>query len=742
MPKGAIVLFMFLACLSLFGQDLITITFLDQDLGTPVEGVQVRIAGLKLVSDASGRVTFPQVTGTERVLLTALIPGYKIAKKVITAADRSITMKLSLEGTVEGQELVVRSTKPRQTDAQAGVSQVISSAQIQTQTMGLIEDAFSAVKTLPGVGYSGTFNARPSINGGDPNETVATLDGAYILDPYQWQGAVTMFNPDMVDSIKLSNGIIGAQYGEVMSGLLEVTSKTPQDQDPHADIGLSTTGLDVFYQQAFAENAGILLGGKVTWLEMPLYLIGQSTLFSTAPNIRNGTAKVYWNPSPTVKWNLNANIDTDGVAIKLGSFAFDISDSQVLVSSDLKVLVNKDLLWNAMVSYNSLNNKTGFQGEDRFDSSLSQHSFTDLTDYRYQARSSFDWNLSEGQVISYGLDEMWETWSKTIDSLTYPNDSINDFTPKSNFSTVSGKNTIESGVYVNDAFTVIPGTLTGEGGLRVDHAVVFGGGEVLQTYPVLNPRIRMNWTFLKDWAGLKSLGVNGGTGLYSQFPADNPLLDNKYGVKSWEVGPTRAWFNVLGLDATGDGAETLSLQVYTKDYMNRFYSATEAGGDSILNYDGTGYAYGFNLGFKKNTLFWDVSLSYSFDETELYNPGRTGLVAEDWMSPLGSWYAPSYQVEHTFYLDLTLKPNQEFSFFMQGTLASGSPTESKGRTSWQYPIDLKADWHGFYPDSKVRWEFYAGCQDVLALLYFVRSTTGASFSTGFPIPSVGYKLSF
>ena len=145
-----------------------------------------------------------------------------------------------IEGAIEGQELVVEGSKPQKTDAQGGLSQVVTSQNIQAQTMGIVEDAMSAIKTLPGVGYTGSFDARPSIDGGDPSETVATLDGAYVLDPYQWSGTYTIFNPDMVDSIKLSDGIIGAPYGQVMSGLLEVNSKTPTDTDRHLDFGFST----------------------------------------------------------------------------------------------------------------------------------------------------------------------------------------------------------------------------------------------------------------------------------------------------------------------------------------------------------------------------------------------------------------------------------------------------------------------------------------------------------------------
>ena len=505
--------------------------------------------------------------------------------------------------------------------------------------MGIVEDAMSAIKTLPGVGYTGSFDARPSIDGGDPSETVATLDGAYILDPYQWSGTYTIFNPDMVDSIKLSDGIIGAPYGQVMSGLLEVNSKTPTDTDRHLDFGFSTTGLDLFFQQAFGTEAGVLLGGKVTWMEVPLTLIGERNLFTTDPYIRNATAKLYWNPSPNVNWTLDANVDTDGVALSVGNINLHLYEEETLVSSALKVLMGKNLLWNLMVSYNTFDTDSGFEAPDRYNTKYSQNvtnsDISTQNEYRYQVRTGFDWTPTASQVISYGVDELLESWSQIETGTTYPFASQNNFSPEVIDTNLTGKYTLTSGIYIDDSYTFIPGVLTGEGGLRLDHSVVYGGGELLQTYPVVNPRLRLTYTFLKNWGPIQSMDVNGGSGLYSQFPADNEFLDSQFGVASLSVGPTRAWFNVLGLDVLGTGGETFNLQGYYKYYLDRFYTATTASGATLLKYDGIGYAFGFDFGIKKQTQFWDFSLSYSFNVTQLLNPWTTSDGTELRLHELG-----------------------------------------------------------------------------------------------------------
>ena len=707
----------------------VLVLVLDKELDIPLEGVRISVQGSdrSYTTDAEGEASIQLPDPGARSVITARLLGYKPITATIPVGVARIELRMSLEGdTIEGEGLVVEGKKPRKTDAQAGLSRVVTSKDIQARTIGIMEDALSAIKSLPGVGYTGSFNSKPSINGGDPDETVATLDGVYVLFPYQWAGTYTIFDPHLVDSIKLSTGIIGAPYGQVLSGLLEVSSKTTADSDPHLDFGLSTTGLDLFYQQAFGDKAGVLLGGKITWMELPLAMIGQQDLFDADPYVRNGTAKLYWNPAPTVKWALNAHIDTDGVSVSTEDFTAHLYEKQIILSATLQTLVDKNLLWNQLVSYNSFYSETGL------DEPASSGASTIADERRYQASTRFDWTPAENHVVSFGLDELWENWSKSdVDNGTTWYD-------------LEGKNTLASGAYIDDVFSLIPGVLTAEAGLRVDHAVVFGGGGMLETYPVANPRARFTYGFLKDLGPIESIDLNGGTGLYSQFPADDPHMDTRYGAASLDIGPTRAWINVLGFDANGAAGETFSVQGYAKHYTSRFYIASGPSGVELMN-DGTGYAYGLNVGFTKPTTFWDLSLSYSFSYTKLHNPGGAGLHATSWTAPLGAWYFPYYESFHTIYANFTLKPGDSFAILAQGNVVSGSPTESGTWSDWRFPVNVKFDWHGFYPGSKVRWEFYVGCEDVFALLYSVplnTAETGVSFDVGYPIPSLGYKLTY
>ena len=318
--KKTIVVFLSILALSPLWAADIAITVLDADLGIPLEGVRLQGQGIEAATTgADGRAVIVLGEAKESIAVTATLPGYESGKLWVKPGDRELTLKLSIAGVVEGKELVVEKAKPQKTDEQSGVSDVATRGQIEsTGEIGVVEDVMSTIKLLPGVGYVGGWNAMPSIRGGDPSETTAALDGAYVLYPYQWGGAYSIFDPNMVESAKLSNGIISASYGNVLSGLLEVNSKTPSSPRPQIDVGISTSDLDFYAQGAIAPGLDLMVGGKVTWLDLTFALMGATAAYPTVPYIRNGYARISWKPSDNFEWFLNSFVGTDGVGDKHG----------------------------------------------------------------------------------------------------------------------------------------------------------------------------------------------------------------------------------------------------------------------------------------------------------------------------------------------------------------------------------------------------------------------------------------
>src|SRR5208283_3691948 len=296
------------------------------------------------------------------------------------------------------------------------------------------------------------------------------------------------------------------------------------------------------------------------------------------------------------------------------------------------------------------------------------------------------------------------------------------------------------------------------------------------------------FTPIRDRGSFDSVSFIVGTGFFSQFPIDNPYIDKVYGVKDFQISPTKAWFNELGFEAVTKDGWKLDLDGYYKSYSDRFYVVADDTTTPVsysMHSDGTGDAYGVDLYLGKSTRFWEGWLSYSYVITRLLNPSQPGNTDTDG-DPTGIWYYPGYNYIHNLNLVLTYKPNNGFSLTTQVQVASGAPLQEVGpvtsfasvlpdgtvverfsrtssysdslRTGWSFPVDLKLSWHGFFSGTKMGWEFYLAVQDIFAMLYSAAASgnrsfdpwyganstasAAASYATGYPIPSIGFKLAY
>ena len=186
----------------------INITVNDRELEFPLEGVKITVKNSDLVNSETDEngisiVEIPESIKSGKILLS--YPGYSTEELAFTNSTISLFASLGIAEVIEGKELVVERSLPGVSDEQSGVSVVIDKETFSsTSRMGLIEDVMSSVNTLPGISYGGT---QPSVRGGYPRDTTAVMDGVYLLFPWQWGGICSIFDPGMVDSVKMSNGV-------------------------------------------------------------------------------------------------------------------------------------------------------------------------------------------------------------------------------------------------------------------------------------------------------------------------------------------------------------------------------------------------------------------------------------------------------------------------------------------------------------------------------------------------------
>ncbi|MDR1257283.1 MAG: TonB-dependent receptor, partial [Spirochaetaceae bacterium] len=306
----------------------------DGDLDEPLAGAVVRLPdGSEITADESGGAAF-SIPDETRGEITVTYPGYETVSITLQESGENRISVVMRAGILENEEIVIEGRRPQSETVKSGRGVSPGKREMELSSeIGLVEDVMSSIKLLPGVGYSGLFNALPSIRGGEPEDLKAALDGFYIDTPYHWGGGYSIFDPQTIESATLYHGVFSARYSYTVSGLLELATK--QAPSDHADFGInvstSAAGFNLSYPLPDFSNfngkkrGGIMLAGKITYWEPFVYLAKKLSLVadilapinsvSTVPYIRSLNLMANYQLSAAARLNLSAYVGGDGVGI-------------------------------------------------------------------------------------------------------------------------------------------------------------------------------------------------------------------------------------------------------------------------------------------------------------------------------------------------------------------------------------------------------------------------------------------
>lgn len=238
---------------------------LDSGSKSPVSRAEVTLTGdgLRTITDQEGRFVFQGLSpgahslkaehvGYQGLLMenVKVEPGQAV--QLTIEMRRIVTLLENVTVTPGAFSFMEGGTNTRQTMSRDDIESVPQ----------IGEDIFRAVNRIPGLS-SGDYSAHFSIRGGRHDETLILLDGLELHEPYHLkdfnEGAVSIIDTQTIDGVELLTGGFSAQYGNKNSGVMNITSRTPE-----SDQARFSAGLSVF--NARAMGRGPLWDGKGSWL--------------------------------------------------------------------------------------------------------------------------------------------------------------------------------------------------------------------------------------------------------------------------------------------------------------------------------------------------------------------------------------------------------------------------------------------------------------------------------------------
>lgn len=126
------------------------------------------------------------------------------------------------------EEIVVTPSHTRIVAEQPEPRQSLGREEIR-QIPHLADDLYRAVKQLPGAAGSDA-SATLNIRGGNADEVLVVLDGLELYEPFHLKGFLNVFSTidsGAVGGVDLMTGGFPAEYGDRMSGVMDITTRAP-----------------------------------------------------------------------------------------------------------------------------------------------------------------------------------------------------------------------------------------------------------------------------------------------------------------------------------------------------------------------------------------------------------------------------------------------------------------------------------------------------------------------------------
>ncbi len=234
-------------------------TVLHRESGRPVAGVRVfadKDDDRVVISNDRGAFILPWRQGPPKTL-TLEREGFLPLTVTLRTIDRFNHFNIEIAPIPRLLEKLVVTPSTYTLLSQGPESQVVFSKEEIDLLPRLSDDLYRAIGRLPGTA-GGDFSSKFTIRGGEENEVIVLLDGIEIYDPFHLkdlQNIFSVFDSEAIDEVTFLAGGYPAEYGNALSGVIDL--KTKQPQDPwQTELGVSFLNSHVRSSDRFADGRG------------------------------------------------------------------------------------------------------------------------------------------------------------------------------------------------------------------------------------------------------------------------------------------------------------------------------------------------------------------------------------------------------------------------------------------------------------------------------------------------------
>ncbi len=259
MRKLYVFLLLSLCTLSLVAQNgSVRVFVYDKTTGDPVifTNVVIDSSTIGTTTDVNGYFVISKIKAGTHTLKVGSI-GYKTHTQTIEiTSGKMLALRIDLEpSTTELQVVEVSGKKETaRLESQVSVEKITSKDIQQMPSIGGQADLAQYIQVLPGVVFSGDQGGQLYIRGGSAIQNRVLLDGMVVYNPFHSIGLFSVFETEIVRNADVYTGGFNAQYGGVLSSVMDITTKDGNKKRTSGKIAASTFGANLLLEGPIIKN--------------------------------------------------------------------------------------------------------------------------------------------------------------------------------------------------------------------------------------------------------------------------------------------------------------------------------------------------------------------------------------------------------------------------------------------------------------------------------------------------------
>lgn len=452
---------------------------------------------------------------------------------------------------------------------------------------GSAGDPVRTLQSLPGLTFTNDEEALPAVRGSRPGDNYFQADFAPVNYLFHLDGAISVFNADLVKSFNIYQSAYGPEFTGVTGGVFDIELRDPKEDRFRSTVDISLLQAGALVEGPITENQSFYLAGRFSYLD--LFLADQipeedGIKIDQFPKYSDYQGKYVWKANQNSRFTFQFNGAADTAQIEIAEDSEEIETDPIVAGTTFfdTQYHTQALVWDANIS-DKLQSKTLLSHTHSNDEGkFGGVGNINVLNQQFLLKNQLNYSLNENHDVTLGGEIA--TGKAELDlalSLSPCGELDPDciLTGSERLRSVQNINYTGVQAYIKDSW-YITDKLTLYPGLAFQT-------ETISDKKFIEPRLAMEYS-LSDATTLSA-----GVGQYQQSP-EYLEYDEVFGNPDLEY--SNALHAQVGVQRVFKGGWDVKSELYYKSLDNLVTS------DETLNYtnEGEGSAYGLDTLIRKN----------------------------------------------------------------------------------------------------------------------------------------------